>query len=222
MQKQRREATVSRAAEIEPLFLKWLKPMSKADAPLIGSIELPFVMWSVARASEVDGCYVEIGTRQGKLSRLVVQELKELESHARYYGIDPDTKYCGRLKAISRDTGYDCSMLVGCSQDEEIISKISEPIAWLLVDGCHCYECVREDLDTWVPKVAPGGYVLVHDTRLASAYLKRVQCFRSGKEGRAQCSMAGIRDSRALNNLDEVAVIELWNFPGLRIYRKKG
>lgn len=33
----------------------------------------------------------------------------------------------------------------------------------LYLDGCHTYECVKKDLEAWVPKVKDGGYVAGHD-----------------------------------------------------------
>ena len=31
----------------------------------------------------------------------------------------------------------------------------------LFVDGCHLYECVKEDLDLWIPKLRRGKETLV-------------------------------------------------------------
>jgi predicted O-methyltransferase YrrM len=41
----------------------------------------------------------------------------------------------------------------------------TEPIDYLYVDADHSYEAVREDLETWVPLVRPGGLIVGDDYR---------------------------------------------------------
>ena len=36
-------------------------------------------------------------------------------------------------------------------------------IGVLVIDGAHHYEAVRADLELYVPKVVPGGYVFLDD-----------------------------------------------------------
>ena len=38
-----------------------------------------------------------------------------------------------------------------------------EPINLILIDGNHSYEGVKADLEAWLPHIAPGGYVFLHD-----------------------------------------------------------
>ncbi len=40
---------------------------------------------------------------------------------------------------------------------------IQEPLDLVFIDGDHSYECVRQDIDSWMPKVRPGGILAGHD-----------------------------------------------------------
>lgn len=42
----------------------------------------------------------------------------------------------------------------------------------LFIDTSHLYDHTREELAVWLPFVAPGGVVLLHDTHMATAYLR--------------------------------------------------
>lgn len=99
------------------------------------------------------------------------------------YSIDP-APYAKEALAIQdkkfRGEMQNVYFLEGSSHDRVIIDCVPDDIAWLYIDGCHCYDCAYDDIQLWVPKVALGGYVLFHDCANRQDN-KRVECPRGGK-----------------------------------------
>src|SRR5215204_809084 len=58
------------------------------------------------------------------------------------------------------------SRLLRQTFDEAAEHFVDGSVDLLHVDGCHGYDAVAHDLETWLPKLGEGGVVLLHDTNV--------------------------------------------------------
>ena len=116
---------------------------------------------------------VELGVHGGFSYSVFCQAVKRLhlsarcfaidtwrgDEHAGYYGDDVYDAVCShnrRYDSFSRLIRSDFSDACGAFADGSI--------DLLHIDGCHRYEAVRRDFETWLPKLSKRGVILFHDT----------------------------------------------------------
>jgi predicted O-methyltransferase YrrM len=58
------------------------------------------------------------------------------------------------------------AVLVQSTFDDAIVRFQDASIDLLHIDGCHTFEAVRHDYETWLPKLANNGIILFHDTEV--------------------------------------------------------
>jgi predicted O-methyltransferase YrrM len=116
---------------------------------------------------------VELGTQGGMSYFAFCQAVREHSVTARAYAVDTwagdehtgayaDDVYQS-VKLYNEANYADFSELLRMRFEEAVLRFDDESIDLLHIDGFHTYEAVRNDFETWYPKVAPGGVVLFHD-----------------------------------------------------------
>ena len=166
-------------------------------ADLIGKVKIPqchplelapflrSVLYPVQNG--IPGVMVEIGTNKGKSLACLLQTLNLLGQRREVFCIDPfDNAARFFPSRVEKFAGEIPAQLIRLSsQDPEAVKRLKgSPIAWLLIDGCHCYDCVLADIDRWIPEVISGGTVVFHDFCPRFNYGKRDFCAAAGSKRR--------------------------------------
>lgn len=115
--------------------------------------------------------FVELGTHYGFSFFVACETINELKLPTKCYAID---HWLGDKHA----SFYDDSVFESVAnlnlkyQDfSELLrmtflegrSVIKEPIDLLHIDGLHNYEAIKEDFETWLPKMDANGIIILHD-----------------------------------------------------------
>jgi hypothetical protein len=116
---------------------------------------------------------VELGTHYGQSYFTYCQAVSEGSLPSRTFAVDTwrgDSHVGTYGEEVFREVSehnqqhYEhFSTLLRMSFDQALEQFHDGSIDILHIDGLHTYDAVRHDFETWLPKVKPGGIVLMHD-----------------------------------------------------------
>ena len=78
------------------------------------------------------------------------------------YGIDTNAHTMDYARRMALELGIVNANFIN-SKFDEVATTWTRPVDILHIDGNHDYASVRNDFDTWVPMLRPGGILLMHD-----------------------------------------------------------
>ncbi len=132
----------------------------------------PFAAWVIL--TQKPKLFVELGTFGGNSYFAFCQAVQLYRTPTRCYAVDTwqgdehggfyDETVYQYVAQHNREHYAAFSTLLRTTFDEASAYFAEGSVDLLHIDGLHTYEVVRHDFYTWLPKIAQGGLVLLHDT----------------------------------------------------------
>lgn len=143
---------------------------------------------------------VEIGVLKGENIRLLLDELSNIKM---IYGVDPYLEHSDQgtfrsqeymdqyLEIAERNlkTHKKRYKLVKKSSGEAHTDFKDESLDFILLDGDHSYDGIKNDLEVYYPKLKKGGHIFIHDTYLPDVQ-KAMHDFRDENRLRMPLNMS--------------------------------
>lgn len=134
-------------------------------------MHLPFAM--VITAMLRPSTFVELGTHTGDSYFAFCQKVKSMGLNTKCYAVDTwaGDEHAGiygedifaTVKKISDDSYGGFSTLLRKTFQEALEGFEDGSIDLLHIDGLHTYEAVKNDFESWLPKLSDMGVVIFHD-----------------------------------------------------------
>ena len=121
---------------------------------------------------------VELGVDRGESYFAFCQSAAENKTGTRCFAVDTwrgdeqagqyDETTFAQVAEHNRARYENFSTLMRCTFDAAVEKFSNASIDVLHLDGLHSEEAVRHDLQNWLPKLRPGGFLLMHDVAVRS------------------------------------------------------
>ena len=132
------------------------------------TLDEKLLLYSLAKKLSPNSVIVEIGSYLGASTTFLAAGAKENSSQV--YCVDTwknDAMSEGPRDTfdefISNTDLYRKLIVPIRGKSVDVGREFDKPIDMLFLDGDHSYEACRVDVETWLPKVKPGGSILLHD-----------------------------------------------------------
>ena len=132
---------------------------------------IPFLQWLIAESKPIT--YVELGVHTGNSFCAAADALRILSQESKCYAVDTwegdhQAGYYGEdvhkeLKEYIYKNRYNNVTLIRKDFNAAVCDFSDESIDLLHIDGLHTYEAVKNDYETWLPKMSSKGIILFHD-----------------------------------------------------------
>ncbi len=120
--------------------------------------------------------FVELGTDRGESYFAFCQSVDENHTGTRCFAVDHwrgdsqsgsyEESTFLTVEAHNRSHYADSSTLLRSTFDAALDKFALEGIDLLHIDGHHTEDAVRHDVESWLPKLRPGGILLMHDVTM--------------------------------------------------------
>ncbi|WIX06153.1 class I SAM-dependent methyltransferase [Xanthomonas oryzae] len=147
-----------------------IAPRSVPFSAWLGHV--PFASWLVQQLRPQS--IVELGTHTGASFLAFCQAVEEQELTSRVFAVDSweGDEHAGfygddiydQLRGYQQRNYPGISEMLRMRFSEALEYFADDSIDLLHIDGLHTYEAVREDFETWLPKLTSRAVVLFHDT----------------------------------------------------------
>lgn len=101
---------------------------------------------------------IELGVRTGISTVAWLHGLDQTDGHL--WSVDPDARAVGTLPSER------WTFVHGYDTDPAVIDQLPHQVDIVFIDTSHYYSQTLAELELYVPRVRPGGRVLLHDTEL--------------------------------------------------------